>query len=512
MTDKPIATSTRYIFPVLYGVLFVLLFSSSYQVMFQWWENPDYNYCYLVPVIAGYLFWERRQFLSLPSVVSTAGVFVVALGIFLYLLGELGGEFYAIYLSSWVMLVGLLWLHFGWNKLQAIAFPVAMLVAMFPFPNMVNSTITLGLKLISSNLGVKILQFSGVAVFQEGNIIDLGFTRMEVVEACSGLRYFFPLIIVAVLLAAHQAARFWQRALLVLSAIPFSVLTNSLRIAGMGWLYPVMGNAIIEGFWHEFLGWLLFMLTIVFFLIEMRLILWLAPMKSAHSSQDSFSAGRLVPKPRPVLPLALIVLVMLATTATATRAINFREQLPLVKHLAEFPMTIGEWRGQTSPLEQKYLDALKLSDYLQADYVNGQGRAVSLYVAYNESQRKGQSSHSPATCLPGSGWIFNESGLVSVPVGPAGAMAEVKKAFMEKNGAKMLVYYWFPQRGRVLTNLFQLKWYTFVDALTKQRTDGALVRLITTVYDREQPADAEARLQEFVRQVGPQLNNFLPGK
>ncbi len=511
MTDKPVATPFRYLFPLLYGALFVLIYASSYKVMLQWWENPDYNYCSLVPVIAAYLLWERRQALRLPSVPSPLGVAVVGFGIFIYLLGELGGEFYAIYFSSWMMLVGVLWLHLGWEKLRAIAFPVAMLVAMFPFPNMINSTITLGLKLISSNLGVKILQLSGVAVFQEGNIIDLGFTRMEVVEACSGLRYFFPLLLVAILLAAHHKARLWQRALLVLSAIPFSVMTNGLRIAAMGWLYPIMGNDIIEGFWHEFLGWVLFMLTIVFLLVEMRLLLWVAPMATGQPPKNIFIAARKTPKSRAVLPLALAVLAMLAVTATAIRTVNFREQLPLVKPMAEFPMTIGEWQGKTSALEQIYLDALKLSDYLQADYVNGQGRSVSLYVAYNESQRKGQSSHSPATCLPGSGWIFKDSGTTSMPVGQDGAMVKVKRAFMEKNGARMLVYYWFPQRGRVLTNLFQLKWYTFVDALTKQRTDGALVRLITTVYEREKPEDAEARLQNFVRQVGPQLNTYLPG-
>lgn len=516
MTDQSATPISRYLLPVLYGALLILLFYPSYQVMMTWWGNPDYNYCSLVPLIAGYLFWERRQVLRLPSAPSPAGVMVVALGVFLYLLGELGGEFYTIYFSSWVMLVGLLWLHFGWEKLRAIAFPVAMLIAMFPFPNMVNSTITLGLKLLSSDLGVMILQLSGVSVFQEGNIIDLGFTRMEVVEACSGLRFFFPLILVAILLAAHQKARFWQRALLVLTAVPLSVLTNGLRIAAMGWLYPAMGNDIIEGFWHEFLGWLLFMLTIGLFIVEMRILLWIAPVKPEMQSQPPASSRtspvRSIPRQRPVLPLALVVLVMLGVTATAVRSINFREQLPLVHPMAEFPMTIGEWQGKTSQLEQEYLDALKLSDYLLADYVNGKGQTVSLYVAYNESQRKGQSSHSPATCLPGSGWIFKDSGLVTIPVGPGGAMAEVKRAFMEKNGARMLVYYWFPQRGRVLTNLFQLKWYTFVDALTKKRTDGALVRLITTVYDREQPADAEARMQDFVRQVGPQLNSFLPGK
>jgi len=512
MTDQSIAERSRYLLPVFYGAFFILLFASSYQDMVKWWDTSDYNYCYLVPVIAGYLLWERRSALRLPSSPSWAGMLVVAMGLFLYLLGELGGHLFSINLSSWILLFGLLWLHFGWSKLRAIVFPVCMLGAMIPLPSVVNTTLTSGLKLISSKFGVMILQASGVAVFQDGNVIDLGFTRMEVVEACSGLRYFFPLILVAILLAAHHKARFWQRCLLVLSAVPFSVLTNSLRIAAMGWLYPLMGNGILEGFWHEFLGWLLFMLTIVLLMAEMRVLLWLAPMTPVQPLRNYSLAEEPAPGQRPMAPLTLVALAMLAVTATVTQTINFREQLPLVRPLAEFPMTIGEWQGKTSALEQKFLDVLHLSDYLQADYVNSQGRSVGVYVGYYESQTKGESTHSPEVCLPGSGWLFKDSGLTNAPVGPAGAMAEVKRVVMGKNGVQMLMYYWYPQRGRVLSNPFQLKWYTFVDALTKQRTDGALVRLIAIVYENEKPEDAEARLQGFVRQVGPQLNNFLPGK
>jgi EpsI family protein len=86
----------------------------------------------------------------------------------------------------------------------------------------------------------------------------------------------------------------------------------------------------------------------------------------------------------------------------------------------------------------------------------------------------------------------------------------VNRAFMEKGGARQLVYYWFPQRGRILTTLYQVKLYNFLDALTRQRTDGALVRMITPVYPSEQPAETEARLQGFARQVLPVLDTFLP--
>ena len=87
---------------------------------------------------------------------------------------------------------------------------------------------------------------------------------------------------------------------------------------------------------------------------------------------------------------------------------------------------------------------------------------------------------------------------------------KVNRAFMEKSGARQLTYYWFAQRGRVLTNLYQLKIYAFWDALTKQRTDGALIRLITPVYEREKLEDAEVRLQGFTREIVPVLDGFIP--
>jgi EpsI family protein len=82
---------------------------------------------------------------------------------------------------------------------------------------------------------------------------------------------------------------------------------------------------------------------------------------------------------------------------------------------------------------------------------------------------------------------------------------------MEKGGVRQLTYYWFPQRGRILTNAYQLKLFAFWDALTRQRTDGALVRVITPVYEFERLENAEKRLQEFVKEVVPVLDEYLPG-
>lgn len=512
MTDQPVATPLRYIIPILYASLFVVLFYSSYVEMLNWWDSSDYNYCYLVPLIAAYLFWERRHVLQLKSFPSLSGFFVVLFGIFVYIVGELGGHLFSVHISSWIIFAGLIWMHFGWDKMRAISFPICILLAMFPLPSIVNTAITSKLKLLSSDLGAMILRMSGVAVFQDGNVIDLGFTRMELVDACSGLRYFFPLLIVAILVAALHRAKFWQRILLVLSAAPVSVLSNALRIAGMGWLYPVMGGRILDGFWHELFGWSLFMLTIFILLAELRLLLLLAPMGPAHPADARLSSAGKTQRPRPLWPLALAALGLLMATAGIGCMIDFREQTPLAKPMSQFPMVIEEWRGMTTPLEKIYLDQLNLSDYLQANYVNGKNQSVGVYVGYYASQTKGVSSHSPEVCLPGSGWVFEDAGAAQVPVGPSESMTEVRRVVMDKDGVQMLMYYWYAQRGRVLNNPFQLKWFNFVDALTKQRTDGALVRFITVVYKNETLDDAEARLQGFVSQIGPVLNAYIPGK
>jgi EpsI family protein len=160
-------------------------------------------------------------------------------------------------------------------------------------------------------------------------------------------------------------------------------------------------------------------------------------------------------------------------------------------------------------MEQEFVDQLQFSDYAMVDFKNNRGQIVNFYTAYYESQRKGKATHSPETCLPGAGWIFREAGATDIAVG-SGKSMRINRAFIEKTGTKELTYYWFAQRGRILTSLYQVKIYSFWDALTKHRTDGALVRLITPVYERESVGDAETRLQGFTKAIVPVLKEYIP--
>ena len=160
-------------------------------------------------------------------------------------------------------------------------------------------------------------------------------------------------------------------------------------------------------------------------------------------------------------------------------------------------------------MEEEYVKALRFDDYLLADYSGPGGAPINFYVAYYQSQRKGQSAHSPRTCIPGGGWEITS--LEEKKIGPAtGNRLTVNRAVIQKGTDRQVVYYWFQQRGRVLTNEYLVKFYLFWDALTKNRTDGALVRLTAPVPKGGSDTDVDLRLVEFANEVNPLLGHFIP--
>ena len=506
----------------LYGILIGAIYHSAIRyLILKDWAREDYSYSYLIPIVIFYIIWEKREALvAIPPTPSRLGLAPFIFGLFLYWLGELGGEFFTLYISLWFVLIGLLWMHMGWKKINAIGFALFMGLTMFPFPGFINTKVLVNLRLISSQLGVALLQLCGMSAYREGNIIDLGFTQLQVVDACSGLRYVIPLFVISLLLSYWFRAAFWKKAILVLSSIPLAVAVNSLRIATTGILYSFWGPEVAEGFFHDFSGWLIFMFTMPVLLLEM----WVLNKIGAPIPKETVKGGEGANIPlqdegianvrQPLLkgmlqPEFLLTVVLMVGTLVSSQGIEFRDKVPIKKPLDQFPLAIGDWKGERQAMEQRFIDALHFSDYVMVDYLNPKGQNISFYVAYYESQRKGEGTHSPETCLPGSGWEFEKSGLASIHTGK-GQVMRVNRAFMIKGDVKQLVYFWFPQRGRILTSLYQVKLYSFWDALIKKRTDGALVRVITPLTSDESVEKAEERLIDFVKLLNPQLEQFIP--
>ncbi len=317
----------------------------------------------------------------------------------------------------------------------------------------------------------------------------------------------------------------WQRILLFLSSVPIAIFMNSFRIAVTGVLVNRFGTDAADGFMHYFEGWVVFTLCLVI----MFLLMTAFAMGSGRRLDDVLDfelptraslqgLGALL---RPNRPLTVVV-VLLAGAALASLFIANREEvIPDRTSLASFPLAIGEWRGQEGEVSREQLDELKLTDYVMASYVRpGAAAPVELYVAYYDSQRKGASIHSPKACLPGGGWRIDEFSQVPVPgVGPGagpevagGDSLIVNRSLISLGDQRMLVYYWFQGRGRTITNEYLAKWYIFWDSMTRNRTDGALVRVITTVPDLSQVEAADERLQEFIVKAAPRLSYHIPGE
>jgi EpsI family protein len=203
--------------------------------------------------------------------------------------------------------------------------------------------------------------------------------------------------------------------------------------------------------------------------------------------------------------------VLLAFVAVTLFMPRPAEVFPARAGFDEFPMTLGAWSGHRQSLEGVYQDTLKLDDYLLANYQDGTGASVNLYVAYYNSQRKGEAVHSPRSCLPGGGWQlrdFDQRTLSDVKID--GRSLRVNRTLIELGNQRQLVYYWFQQRGRIVTNEFAVKWYLFWDALTRHRTDGALVRLIVALPPASNQAEADRRLTDLVSRIAPTLTRYVP--
>jgi EpsI family protein len=215
-------------------------------------------------------------------------------------------------------------------------------------------------------------------------------------------------------------------------------------------------------------------------------------------------------RPVPVSLYATVAL-QLAVGALSLAVPDRPEIIPLRESFTTFGNTIGGWTGQRRSLEQAYLDQLMLDDYYLADFSRGSESPINFYVAWYDSQRAGRSAHSPRSCLPGSGWEIRSLTQQALPkVQLAGHPLRVNRVLIRLGTDQQLVYYWFQQRGRVITNEYAAKWYLFWDELTRNRSDGALVRLVMALPQGAREAEADARLAEFAAAAVAALPPYVP--
>ncbi|MEQ8691828.1 MAG: VPLPA-CTERM-specific exosortase XrtD, partial [Pseudomonadales bacterium] len=397
---------------LLVAVGTVIFFDGIARMVTWWSDREEYSHGFLIPLITLYLVWQRVDRLrEMRFTGSWLGVLCAILGLFAFLLGELSTIYAVLQYGFVLFVIGCVWAVLGTAAFRVIAIPLCLLFFMVPFPNFIYNNLSAQLQLISSAIGVAVIRAFGIGVYLEGNVIDLGTYKLQVVEACNGLRYLFPLMTLGVIVAYFFHAPLWKRLFVFVSTIPITVLMNSFRIGVIGVMVEHWGQSMAEGFLHDFEGWVIFMACFGILFIEMWLLMRVTgdrrPLNQVFGLDPPRPAVEGVPWRKRAVPASgwAVLLVTLIALVPAIQLPAREEAVPAREGFGSFPLVVDEWQGRSETMEQHYLDALKLSDYIMVNYrADGSGEPINFYVAWYDSQKKGQSAHSPKSCLPGGGW------------------------------------------------------------------------------------------------------------
>jgi exosortase D (VPLPA-CTERM-specific) len=483
------------------------------ELVRRWNSQEEYSHGFLIPVVSAWLLWTRRDALHAsigPS--SLAGAALVLLAIVMGIIGELSAIWLLSQIGFVLALMGIVLTIGGYSLLRVAFIPLAYLLFAIPLPYFIDAVLTLKLQLISSRLGVFFISLFQIPVYLDGNIIDMGTYKLQVVEACSGLRYLYPLLSLSFLAAYLFHGRPWQRVVIFLSSIPIAVGMNGFRIGMVGFLVDRWGTRMAEGALHFFEGWVIFLACSAFLAGEMYLLARL----SGRRFFDVFHLPNVEATPIDATPSKslgqipiMVCLALLCAGGLAVFAVSGRSEIvPERTRFVAFPTHLADWQGRTSSLDAATEQFLKADDYILADYALPHDKPVNLYVAYYASQRKSESPHSPIVCLPGGGWAITLLERKNFDTG--GTDYLYNRVIIQNGSSRNLVYYWFDERGRAVADEYWAKWYLLADSVVKNRTDGALVRLITQISPDESEADADQRLQSFMQVALPRLAEYLP--
>jgi exosortase len=259
------------------------------KLVSDWWNDENYSHGLLIPFIIGYIIWVQRDRLAQVSTRSSVlwgGAAVVA-ALFALWAGIAGAELYTQRLSLLLILAGIIVYFWGFKLLQMLVVPLGLLFLALPIPAIIFNKIAFPLQLFASRCAVWSMSVLGIPVLRQGNIIELkplnsfDTKKLEVVEACSGIRSLMTLVTLAVVFAyfthtpdnpAPGAGKhfgwlkgygFWRAVIIVASAIPIAILTNAFRVSGTGVLAHYYGTAVADGFFHSFSGWAIYIVAFI---------------------------------------------------------------------------------------------------------------------------------------------------------------------------------------------------------------------------------------------------------
>jgi exosortase D (VPLPA-CTERM-specific) len=496
----------------------------------DWWTDENYSHGLLVPFVIGYIvyleFDELKKAASKPSFLF--GSTLTAFALLMLLGGTLGAELFTQRISLVLMIVGIVVYFFGLQILKMLVVPFTLLLLAIPIPQIIFNKIAFPLQIYASQMAVWGIRLFEVPSVRKGNVIEIlpnGATQviaLEVVEACSGIRSLMTLVTLALILAYFTRSEnqstegkrfgflknfdFWRTIILMLAAIPIAVFTNAARVTGTGILTYYYGKRATESTIHEASGWLVYVAALAL-LITFNFVLKRFRVQSPESRVQSAE----IPNPKPQIPNSIYPL--LAALIIGGVFINWFEQRGEAevsrRPLSEITSNLGDWRqkGDAIRFDASTETVLRTTDYTMREFTLPDGRIANLYVGYYASQRTGATYHSPQNCLPGAGWMMNQPQFVEIKT-PTGKAFTANKFIVENGVHTEVLIYWYQGRGRSEASEYADKINTVWDSVVRRRSDGAMVRVMTSVGGDEEKATAAA--VDLAANTADKLSDFVP--
>jgi len=248
---------------LLAALLLALYLRIGIKLVADWINYPDYSHGLLIPFFAAFLLWDQRKVLMVtPHKASWSGLPLVAISLFVLLVGVFGADLFLSRISFILLAAGLIWTLLGDHMLRRSKFLLFVLTLAIPLPTVLFNHITFPLQLLASEVSSSILPLAGVPVLREGNIINLPAMPLEVAEACSGIRSLMSLFAVAVIFGYFLERGTLRRSILAFASVPIAVAANVVRIVGTGLCVQYWDPEKALGFFHEFSGWLMFLVSL----------------------------------------------------------------------------------------------------------------------------------------------------------------------------------------------------------------------------------------------------------
>jgi exosortase D (VPLPA-CTERM-specific) len=444
------------------------------------------------------------------------GIILLSIAIFLGLFGKYSSIYYVANIGFLLALLGLFIASWGIGWVGDNWKPVALLLLLVPMPHFILIRLFSHLTTLAAKISVLVAQFLGLSVFIEGNMLEFGGVRKNALDVGSPFSYLFLCISLGLFLLNFTPPGTLRYLVNLVSGPAILFAATVFRIVGIARVSNARGASAAEAFGAatsgpSILAGVVFMQMLIF-----AAVLTIGGLKTlvSGSARTGKAAGIALKWPEMRSPVSVsicVAMIICAALLSAGVSASSDREMPHVR-FERFPTAFGLRQASPVSVDPVQLKSMQLNDFLSVDFTDPRKTdRVNVWVAYYSSQKPGGSIHSPKACLSGSGWEMSDCQVVTLKnVIADNKELSLNRAIMKQGSRRQLTYFWYNVAGTLITNEYLVKWHIFWNKLTKHRSDGALIRLITTVGEGEAEDSADARLQRLMRELLPALSPHIP--